>query len=119
MMFREMFKSKIHLATVTETVLEYEGSIGIDHDLMLAADLLPHEKVMVANVNTGERLETYVIEAPSGSGTISLNGAAARCAQPGDRVIIISFCMIDENEAREMKPTVVFVDRQNHQVRKG
>lgn len=118
-MLREMFKSKIHMATVTETVLKYEGSIGIDYDLMLAADLLPNEKVMVANVNTGERLETYVIEAPAGSGLISLNGAAARSAQIGDKVIIISFCMIDENEARLMKPTVVHVDGSNRQVRKG
>lgn len=116
-MLREMFKSKIHLATVTETVLEYEGSIGIDRDLMLAADLLPFEKVQVANVNNGERLETYVIEAPSGSGTISLNGAAARCAQTGDRVIIMSYCVIDENEARGLKPTVVLVDKNNRQVR--
>ena len=116
-MLREMFKSKIHLATVTETVLEYEGSIGIDRVLMQAADLLPYEKVQVANVNNGERLETYVIEAPAGSGTISLNGAAARAAQPGDRVIIMSYCVIEESEARHLKPTVVLVDRQNHQIR--
>ena len=112
-MLRQMLKSKIHMATVTETVLEYEGSIGPDRQLIEAANLLPLEKVQVANVNTGERLETYVIEAPSGSGTVSLNGAAARMAQRGDRVIVMGFCLIDDREARDWKPAIVFVDDRN------
>ncbi len=112
-MFRQMCTGKIHLATVTETVLEYEGSIGIDRELFEAAGMLPFERVQVANVNTGDRLETYIIEAPAGSGKISLNGAAARLAQPGDRVIVIAYGLLTEQEARALQPKIVLVDGKN------
>src|SRR5688572_31240687 len=88
-MFRIMMKSKIHRATVTEANVDYVGSITIDSDLMKAADLLPHEKVQVADIDNGARLETYVIEGPAGSGVVCLNGAAARLVNEGDKVIII------------------------------
>ena len=108
-MLRTMLKSKIHLATVTETVLEYEGSIGIYRDLIAAAGLMPFEKVDVVNVNNGERFQTYVIEAQAGSGTISLNGAAARLAVRGDRVIIMNYALMDENEAAKVKPEILLM----------
>lgn len=112
-MLRQMCKSKIHMATVTETVLHYEGSIGIDRTLLEATDLFPFEKVQVLNVNSGRRLETYVIEAPAGSGTISLNGAAARGTEVGDKVIIIAYCLADDTEARGIKPRIVIADEHN------
>lgn len=112
-MFRTMMKSKIHRATVTEANLNYVGSITIDADLMEAADILPNEKVQVVNNNNGARLETYVIEGPRGSGVICLNGAAARMVQPGDKIIIISYGVMDDREARLYQPRVVFVDEQN------
>lgn len=112
-MFRTMFKSKIHRATVTEANLNYVGSITIDSLLMEAADLLPNEKVQVVNNNNGARLETYVIEGESGSGVICLNGAAARLVQPGDSVIIISYAMVTDEEARTLKPKVVYVNERN------
>ncbi|MDD2497411.1 MAG: aspartate 1-decarboxylase [Desulfitobacteriaceae bacterium] len=109
-MFRIMMKSKIHRARVTEANLNYIGSITIDRKLMEAADILPNEKVTVVNNNNGARLETYVISGEPGSGQICLNGAAARMVQPGDIVIIIAYGMMDDREAQENKPKVVFID---------
>jgi aspartate 1-decarboxylase len=108
-----MMKSKIHRATVTEANLNYVGSITIDEDLMEAADLWENEKVQVVNINNGARLETYVIPGPRGSGVICLNGAAARHAQPGDKVIIISYALMTEEEAREYRPRIVLMDEGN------
>jgi aspartate 1-decarboxylase len=112
-MMRNMMKSKIHRATVTEANLNYVGSITIDEDLMEAADLWENEKVQVVNINNGARLETYVIPGPRGSGVICLNGAAARHAQPGDKVIIISYALMTEEEARSYKPRIVLMDEAN------
>ena len=115
-MFLNLFKSKIHRATVTEANLNYMGSITIDEDLMEKAHILPNERVQVVDNNNGARLETYVIPGPKGSGVICLNGAAARCAQPGDTVIIMAYAWMDEAEARSWKPTVVMVDEKNRAV---
>lgn len=112
-MLRSMMKSKIHRATVTEANLEYEGSITIDRDLLRAADLLPGEHVHIVNINNGSRIETYCVEGKAGSGTICMNGAAARWAQVGDQVIIISYAMLEDEQARLYKPKIVFVDRSN------
>jgi len=112
-MFRTMFKSKIHRARVTEANLNYMGSITIDAELMEAADILPNEKVQVVNNNNGARFETYVIEGARGSRTICLNGAAARLVQPGDSVIIITYAVMSEEECRNYKPKLVFVDDEN------
>ena len=118
-MMRFMMKSKIHRATVTQADLNYVGSIGIDRDLMDAADLLEGEKVAVVDVNNGARLETYVIPAPRGSGTITINGAAAHLVDAGDLVIIISYTMLEDAEARKLVPTVVHVDANNRVVKLG
>jgi aspartate 1-decarboxylase len=112
-MTREMFRSKIHRAKVTMADLYYEGSITIDKDLLEAADILPNEKVQVVNLSTGSRLETYTIEAPSGSGMICLNGPAARLGTVGDEVIIIAYSQMSEEEAKNHKPKVILVDKQN------
>ena len=112
-MFREMFRSKIHRATVTMAELYYEGSITVDKDLLAAADILPHEKVQVVNLNTGSRLETYALEGPSGSGMICLNGPAARLGSVGDQVIIIAYSQMSDEEARLHKPKVVLVNQDN------
>ena len=112
-MFRYMMKSKIHRATVTEANVDYVGSVTIDSDLMKAADLLPHEKVQIADITNGARLETYVIEGPPGSGVVCLNGAAARLVLEGDKIIIISYAQMTDEEARAYHPTVVFVDEMN------
>lgn len=112
-MYLNMFKSKIHRATVTEANLNYMGSITIDEALVEAANLLPNERVQVVNNNNGARFETYVIKGPRDSGVICLNGAAARLAQPGDIVIIISYAMMDESEARTHQPVVVMVNGEN------
>ncbi len=112
-MFRTMLKSKIHRATVTEANLNYEGSITIDGVLMKAADLLEGEKVEVLNVNTGSRLETYVIKGKTGSGVICLNGPAARSAVVGDEVIIVSYVTIAAAEASTTKARVVKVNKAN------
>lgn len=101
-MLRHMAKSKIHGAFVTDAVLHYEGSITIDRDLMDAADLVPFERVQVVNINNGSRLETYVIEGERGSGTICLNGPAARHAVVGDKVHIISYAFYEADEARAL-----------------
>jgi aspartate 1-decarboxylase len=118
-MFRTMLKSKIHRATVTQADLNYVGSVTIDRDLMEAADLLPGEQVAIVDVTNGARLETYVIEGERGSGVIGINGAAARLVHEGDLVIIISYCVLADAEARERKPRVVFVDTANHIVGTG
>jgi L-aspartate-alpha-decarboxylase len=112
-MFRQMMKSKIHRATVTEANLNYVGSITIDQDLMEAVDILPDEKVQIVNNNNGARLETYVIPGPRGSGVICLNGAAARLVQPGDIVIIIAYAFVTEEEARRHRPKIAIMDEGN------
>jgi aspartate 1-decarboxylase len=112
-MFRTMMKGKIHRATVTEANLNYVGSITIDEELMELADILPNERVQVVNNYNGARLETYAIPGPRGSGVICLNGAAARLVQPGDVVIIISYALMSEEEARTHKPKVVHVGPDN------
>jgi aspartate 1-decarboxylase len=113
---RLMLRSKIHRATLTGTDLDYEGSIALDRDLMDAADLLPGEQVHVLNLNNAERLITYAIEAPAGSGTVLLNGPAARLGQKGDIVVILAFGLFDADEARRFKPRKVHVDAQNRVV---
>lgn len=112
-MRRTLFKSKLHGASLTGTDLHYEGSISLDRDLMEAADLVASEKVQVLNVETGARLETYVIEAPSGSGEVRLNGPAARLGQPGDHVIVVSYAEYGEDELEDHRPVVVRVDDDN------
>jgi aspartate 1-decarboxylase len=112
-MQRVMMKSKIHRATVTQADLHYVGSISIDQDLMDAADLLEGEQVTIADITNGARLETYVIPAPRGSGTIGINGAAAHLVNAGDLVIIIGYGLLDDAEARTLKPSVVHVDAGN------
>lgn len=112
-MMLNMFKAKIHRATVTEANLNYVGSITIDKVLLEASGILPGERVQIVNNNNGARLETYVIEGEPGSGVICLNGAAARHVHVGDNVIIIAYCWIDAQEARTFKPSVVFVDEKN------
>ncbi|EGL82243.1 Aspartate 1-decarboxylase [Caldalkalibacillus thermarum TA2.A1] len=112
-MFRHMMKAKLHRATVTEANLNYVGSITIDEALMEAVDILPNEKVQVVNNNNGARLETYVIPGPRGSGTICLNGAAARLVQPGDTVIIISYALVPEEKAAQFRPKVAIMDNDN------
>ncbi|HEU4809388.1 MAG TPA: aspartate 1-decarboxylase [Sphingomicrobium sp.] len=116
---RVMLKSKIHRATVTQADLHYVGSIAIDRALMEAADLLEGERVVIADITNGARLETYVIPAPAGSGTIGINGAAAHLVSEGDLVIIMSYAMLDDAEARRMKPRVVHVDDRNRFVAEG
>lgn len=112
-MLLNMFKGKIHRATVTEANLNYVGSITIDKTLMDAAGILPGERVQIVNNHNGARLETYVIEGQADSGVICLNGAAARLVQKGDSVIIIAYCFIEETEAKTFEPKVVFVDEDN------
>jgi aspartate 1-decarboxylase len=112
-MQRTMMKSKIHRATVTDADLHYRGSITIDKDLMTAADLLEYEHVHVVDIDNGARFETYVIEGPSGSGVICLNGAAARLVQKGDKVIVISYASYDAEELANHAPLVVHVDESN------
>lgn len=116
-MFVNVLKSKLHRVKVTQAELNYVGSITIDEDLMDAAGLLENEQVHIVNNNNGERLITYVIKGERGSGIICLNGAAARRAQVGDIVIIISYAMMTDEEARSHKPTVVFPDDNNRLVK--
>ena len=115
---RTMLKSKIHRATVTESNIQYEGSITIDQDLMEAADILPYEQVHVLDIDNGSRLETYVIEGERGSGAICINGAAARLVSAGDKVIIISYQAVSEADAANIVPKLVYVDSQNAIVHK-
>ncbi|MER6122375.1 aspartate 1-decarboxylase [Streptomyces sp. NPDC001795] len=116
---RTMFKSKIHRATVTQADLHYVGSVTVDADLMDAADLLPGEQVHIVDVTNGARLETYVIEGERGSGVIGINGAAAHLVQPGDTVILISYTLADDAEARALIPSVVHVDAANRIISLG
>lgn len=113
-MLATYLKSKIHRATVTQAALNYVGSITIDEALMEACGLVEYEKVQVADVDNGNRLETYVIAGEAGSGIICLNGAAARLVDEGDKVIIMSYAMMTPEEFAENPPKVVFVDKQNN-----
>lgn len=112
-MYLHIFRSKIHRATVTEANLNYVGSITIDEALMEAADILPHEKVQIVNVNNGERFETYVIKGERGSGQICLNGPAARKVAVGDKIIIITYALMSYEEAQKHNPKVVYPNDNN------
>ncbi|OXM88034.1 aspartate 1-decarboxylase [Paenibacillus rigui] len=115
-MFRTMLKSKIHRATVTEANLNYVGSITIDEDLLDMIDMLPNEKVQIVNNNNGARFETYIIPGPRGSGVICLNGAAARMVHVGDTVIILSYVMLTDEEARKHHPQIAIMGENNQVV---
>jgi aspartate 1-decarboxylase len=116
-MYIQVLKSKIHRVKITQAELNYVGSISIDEDIMDAANIMEYEKVHIFNVNNGERLETYVIKSERGSGTVCLNGPAARKAQVGDIVIIVSYASMEPEEARKFKPTVVFPDSANRLIK--
>jgi aspartate 1-decarboxylase len=116
---RIMMKSKIHRATVTQADLDYVGSVTLDAALMEAADLLEGEQVAIVDITNGARIETYVIPGPRGSGVIGINGAAAHLVHPGDLVIIMSYAVMDDAEARALKPRVVHVDEHNRIVKLG
>ena len=118
-MQRIMMKSKIHRATVTQADLDYVGSVTLDEDLMDAADLLEGEQVAIVDITNGARIETYVIPGARGSGVIGINGAAAHLVHPGDLVIIISYAVVDDAEARALKPAIVHVDSANRIVKVG
>ncbi|MEX0686302.1 MAG: aspartate 1-decarboxylase [Balneolales bacterium] len=109
----EIFKSKLHPLTVTEADLYYEGSITIDEELLEEANLLPHEKVQVVNINNGSRLETYTIAAPRGSRVVCMNGPAARLTSVGDRIIVISYASMTPEEAKEHRPRIVILNDKN------
>ena len=113
-MRRRLMKSKIHRATITSADLHYEGSLTLDTELMVAADLVDYEEIQVVNVNNGSRFTTYVIPGPAGSGVVQLNGAAARLGMPGDLVILIAYGDIDDAHLPAFNPAVVFVDDRNH-----
>ena len=112
----QVLKSKIHKVKVTEADLNYIGSITIDEDLLDAANMIENEKVQVVNLNNGERLETYIIKGKRGSGVICLNGPAARKVAVGDHVIIISYCLLDFEEAKKHNPVVVFPDSNSNKL---
>lgn len=112
-MQRIMLKSKIHRAVVTEKQLYYGGSITLDENLLRAADMLPNEQVQVLNLNSGSRFLTYTIKASAGSGTVMLNGPAARRGEIGDQVLVLSYASYDNTEAQEVAPTVIYVDENN------
>lgn len=118
-MMRIMMKSKIHRATVTQADLHYVGSVTIDADLLDAAELLEGEQVAIVDNTNGARIETYVIPGPRGTGVIGINGAAAHLVHPGDMVIIMSYALMDDAEARALKPRVVHVDEENRVVKIG
>ena len=118
-MIRIMMKSKIHRATVTQADLDYVGSVTLDAALMEAADLLEGEQVAIVDITNGARIETYVIPGERGSGVIGINGAAAHLVHPGDLVIIISYAMLDDAEARRLQPKIVHVDEKNRIVKLG
>ena len=113
-MFREVCRAKLHRLRVTEANLDYEGSLTLDEALMEAADLVPYEKVQVANLGSGDRFETYVIPGKANSGVVCLNGAAAHKGKPGDQVIVIAYGYVPEEEVRSVHPKWVFVDELNH-----
>lgn len=112
-MLLTMLKAKLHRAAVTQADLHYEGSIAIDRDLLDQAGILPHEQVDVLNINNGARFTTYAIEAPRGSRTFGVNGAAARLVQKGDRIIVVTYCQMPAEEARNYAPTVVLLNDDN------
>lgn len=112
-MLLTLLKAKLHQGTITQCDLNYEGSISIDQDLLDASGILPHEQVDVLNINNGARFTTYTIEAPRGSGTLGINGAAARLAQVGDKIIVIAYGQLPAEEARNYAPTVVVLDDDN------
>ena len=112
-MLLTMMKGKIHRATVTQADLHYEGSISIDQDLLDRSGILPNEQVDILNINNGERFTTYAISAPRGSKTLGLNGAAARRVQLGDKIIIITYCQMEAEKARNYAPNVVLLDENN------
>ena len=112
-MRRFMLKSKIHQITVTGSELYYEGSLSLDEELMKLANLLPYEKVDVYNINNGERFSTYIIPAPAGSGICRLNGAAARKGAKGDKLIIVSYAILEEDELENFKPSIVYIGENN------
>lgn len=112
-MYRTMLKSKIHRATVTEADLNYTGSLTVDKDLLEAAEMLHFERVQVVNINNGARFETYLIEGKRGSGTICVNGAAARLVQVGDRIIVFSYVGVDDEQAGQWQPKIVLVGERN------
>jgi aspartate 1-decarboxylase len=116
-MRRRLMKSKIHRATITAADLHYEGSLTLDRDLMVAADLVEFEEIQVVNVNNGQRFSTYVIPGSSGSGVVQLNGAAARLGMAGDLVILIAYGDYDDADLRDHHPAVVFVDGANRMIR--
>jgi aspartate 1-decarboxylase len=116
-MIIEVLKSKIHRVKVTQSELNYVGSITIDEDLMDAANMIPNEKVQVVNNNNGARFETYIIKGARGSGTICLNGSCARLAQIGDIVIIVSYAHMELEEAKKFEPILVFPDEDNHLIK--
>jgi aspartate 1-decarboxylase len=113
---RLMLRAKIHRATLTGTDLDYEGSITIDRELLRAADILPGEQVHVLNLSNGQRLITYAIEAPSDSGTMLLNGPAARLGMSGDMVVILAYGLLSEEESRSIKAKVIRVDAKNRRI---
>ena len=117
-MLRHFLLGKIHRATVTEACIDYPGSITIDQKLMKGADILPHEKVLIANLTNGSRIESYAIPGPAGSGVICLNGGAAKHGKAGDMIIILAFAVMSDEEARAHKPNVVYVDAKNRIVEK-
>ena len=112
-MLRSLMKSKIHGATVTEANLRYTGSITIDKQLLAASDICEYERVQIVNLHNGSRVETYVMDGSPGSGIICMNGAAARWAEVGDRVIIISYALMTDKEKKAHRPKVIFVDEKN------
>ncbi len=117
-MFIEILKSKIHRAFVTEVNINYQGSITIDEILMDAANIVEHEKVQVLNYNNGERIDTYVIKGKRGTGEVCMNGPAARKFLVGDPIIVISYAMIDAQEAKNLIPKIIFVDNNNKMITK-
>ncbi|MDR1416350.1 MAG: aspartate 1-decarboxylase [Prevotellaceae bacterium] len=112
----EALKSKIHHATITEANLYYMGSITLDEDLMEAANLVAYEKVTVVNINNGERLDTYVIKGKRGSGVVCLNGPAARKCHAGDVVVIMSYALLDAEEAKTFQPCIIFPDKETNRL---
>ncbi len=116
MILRQVLRAKIHMAKITKTLLNYEGSIGIDGRLLSESGILPNERVQVLNLNNGSRLETYVIEEKENSGALTLYGPAARCGQVGDKVCILSYALVEEKDLEEVKPRKIVVDENNHVV---
>ncbi|RME64671.1 MAG: aspartate 1-decarboxylase [Nitrospirae bacterium] len=116
-MFRTVLHSKIHLAKVTDCRLDYEGSLSLDEDLIEAAGMAPYEQVHVSNLNNGERFITYLIPGPRGSRTVMLNGPTARLGMPGDRIVIFSYKLIEEEKIRDHRPKILILDGDNNIVK--